>query len=143
MGERKRRILLVDDNADLRKLYGKRLEAAGYEVAESADGEQALAQILEHPPDLLVLDVMLPKLNGYELCARLKKGRATRRIPIVMFTAKIQPEDHIEGIIAGADSYVSKLCPAQELLDRIKMLLGSTPQLSGQHKSHTEAPGAV
>ena len=123
MDEMKRRILLVDDDADMRKLFSKRLELAGYEVVQATDGEEALAQVTEHPPDLMILDIMLPRVNGYEVCMRLKKGKATRRIPIVMFTAKGQPQEHIEGVIAGADAYISKLCPPQELLDRVRMLL--------------------
>ena len=119
----KRRILLVDDDADMRKLFTKRLELAGYEVVQAVDGEEALTQVNEQVPDLIILDIMLPKINGYEVCAKLKKGRATRRIPIVMFTAKGQPQEHIEGVIAGADAYISKLCPPQELLERVRLLL--------------------
>ena len=127
MSEGKRRVLLVDDDEDMRKLFSKRLEVAGYEVIQATDGEQGLTQVNEQAPDLIILDIMLPKINGYEVCAKLKKGRATRRIPIVMFTAKGQPQEHIEGIIAGADAYISKLCPAQELLDRVQMLLPRLP----------------
>ena len=119
----KHRILLVDDDADMRKIFRKHLELAGYEVVEATDGEQALAQVGEQPPDLVILDVMLPKLNGYEVCAKLKKGRTTRHIPIVMFTAKGTTGEQIEGIRVGADSYISKLCPAQDLLDRVRMWL--------------------
>ncbi len=121
------KILLVDDDSDIRKLFAKRLETSGFDVIQAANGEDALAQVEAQRPALIILDVMLPKLNGYEVCARIKKARATRNIPIIMFTAS-EPHRQIEGMEAGANSYISKLCPPQELLDRVQQLLASAPK---------------
>ncbi len=118
-----KRVLLVDDDADMRKVFSKRLELAGYEVVRAGDGEEALTEVTSQAPDLIILDVMLPKMNGFEVCAKLKQDPATSKIPIVMFTAKGQPEDHLAGLMFGADAYISKTCEAQELLDQVKGLI--------------------
>ncbi len=120
-------ILFVDDDPGVLKIYTKRLELAGYHVTRAMDGEQALASIAAQRPDLIILDIMLPKLNGYEVCARLKQEPSTKTIPIVMFTAKGRPEEHVAGLMFGADAYVSKSCSAHVLIDQIKAVLERPP----------------
>jgi DNA-binding response OmpR family regulator len=123
MSDPSARILLVDDDQGIQKVFAKRLKTAGYEVLQALDGEQALEQARTHSPDLIILDLMLPKLNGYEVCAHLKQNPATRHIPVVMFTAKGEPQDHVAGLMFGADAYISKSCSGNVLLDQVTATL--------------------
>ena len=116
-------ILLVDDEQDIVKVLRKRLELKGYNVDTAADGEEALARVEQKRPQLIVLDVMLPKLNGYEVCAKLKQSEAYQDIPIIMFTAKGQAQDHLAGLMFGANAYVSKSCQFEDLHEQIQSLL--------------------
>jgi DNA-binding response OmpR family regulator len=128
MGDRLR-ILLVDDEPSIVKMVGKRLEVEGFEVLIATDGQDGLAKARSASPDLVVLDLMLPKMNGYEVCTMLKQDARYQRIPIVLFTAKAQEKDEKLGMECGADAYVRKPFRAQELLDRIHALLpGSSHQ---------------
>jgi DNA-binding response OmpR family regulator len=128
MGERLR-ILLVDDEPSIVKMVGKRLEVEGFEVLIATDGQDGLAKARGQSPDLIVLDLMLPKLNGYEICTMLKQDARYRKIPVVMFTAKAQEKDEKLGMECGADAYVRKPFRAQELLEKIRRLLpGATSQ---------------
>ena len=119
----KQRILLVDDDPSILKIFRKHLELAGYKVVEAVNGENAFAEIHRDAPDLIILDIMLPKLNGYEICAKLKEDEAYRHIPIVMFTAKGMPQEHVTGLMFGAEVYLSKTCSSGELLSQVKTLL--------------------
>ena len=119
----KETILIVDDNMDNVELLRKRLKAVGYETIEGYDGEQAVNMTREQHPDLVLLDVMMPKLDGFEVCEILKKDEATRHIPILMLTAKREIPDKVKGFDLGADDYVTKPFNFQELLARIKSLL--------------------
>ena len=123
MAQQRWRVLFVDDDVGIQKLYAKRLEVAGYVVSLATDGEEALKKITAEHPDVVILDIMLPKLNGYEVCAQLKKNPATQAIPIVMLTAKDQPKDHLTGLMLGADVYLTKGGDAIELLEQIKRLV--------------------
>ena len=116
-------ILLVDDEQDIVKVLGRRLEMKGYNVDVAVDGEEALARVEQKRPQLIVLDIMLPKLNGYEVCAKLKQSEKNRSIPIIMFTAKGQAQDHLAGLMFGADAYVSKSCQFDDLHEQIQSLL--------------------
>ena len=120
------RILLVDDEPSIVKMVGKRLEVEGYEVLVAMDGQEALKKAQTEGPKVIILDLMLPKLNGYEVCTMLKQDTRYQKIPIVMFTAKAQEKDEKLGLECGADAYVRKPFKAQELLDQIKALIGST-----------------
>ena len=121
--EGKLRILLVDDEPSIVKMVGKRLEIEGFEVLVAVDGQEALAKAKAEQPDLIVLDLMLPKLNGYEVCTMLKQDTRYQKIPIVLFTAKAQEKDEKLGMECGADAYVRKPFRAQELLEKIRALL--------------------
>ena len=123
MAEKRWRVLLVDDDPGVLKMFGKRLEMAGYAVIPASNGEEALANIAAEPPDVIILDIMLPKLNGYEVCAKLKRDPATQHIPVIMFTAKDQPKDHIVGLMLGANAYISKTCDGAVLVEQVRTLL--------------------
>ncbi|MBI5444733.1 MAG: response regulator [Deltaproteobacteria bacterium] len=117
------KILVVDDNVDNVELLTKRLKASGYRTCEAYDGEQALEKIEEEEPDLVILDLMMPKLDGFEVCRRLKTDEKKRFIPIIMLTAKREVPDKIRGLDTGADDYVTKPFNPQELMARVKRLL--------------------
>ena len=121
--ETTKKILIVDDTIDTVDLLRKRLRAEGYDTAEAYDGEECLRQVDAYRPDLIVLDVMMPKLDGYEVCRRLKADECTRYIPILMLTAKSDVEDKIKGLDTGADDYIPKPFNYQELSARIRSLL--------------------
>src|SRR5262245_58019247 len=114
-------VLIVEDDPALRRGLKDNFEAQAYRVQMASDGREGLAAALANPPDLLVLDIMLPKLNGYEICRALRaKGL---EMPILMLTAKGQEEDIIRGLELGADDYVTKPFSIRELLARAKAFL--------------------
>ena len=119
----KTRILLVDDEPSIVKMVGKRLEIEGFDVLIAMDGQDGLTKARAERPDLIVLDLMLPKLNGYEVCTMLKQDGRYRHIPIVLFSAKAQEKDEKLGMECGANAYVRKPFRAQELLEKIRALL--------------------
>ncbi len=116
-------ILIVDDEALNRLLLKKTLELAGYSPIEARDGKEALEKIAEDPPDLVVLDVMMPGLTGFDVCSTLKHNPETNKIPIILLTALNKMEDIEKGVIAGADEFISKPFNDKELLIRIRALL--------------------
>ena len=117
-------ILTADDDPDIRELLAFRLERSGYTVLQAVDGEEALALALEHRPDLAVLDVMMPKMDGFEVVRRLCAEEATKSMPIIMLTARAQDSDVEEGFDAGADDYLRKPFSPQELRARVQSILG-------------------
>ena len=116
-------ILVADDDDDIRALVVYRLSRAGYEVVEARDGEEALALALERVPALAVLDVMMPKLDGYEVTRRLRSDEATHRVPVILLTARVQDADVARGFEAGADDYLRKPFSPQELRARVQAIL--------------------
>ena len=124
MNDRRPLILVADDDPDIRSLVTLRLERSGYEVVAAGDGEQAFAAALERAPDLALLDVMMPKLDGYELTQRLRREEATRHLPVILLTARVQETDIARGVEAGADDYVKKPFSMSELRDRVQAVLG-------------------
>ncbi|MBI4342525.1 MAG: response regulator [Candidatus Omnitrophica bacterium] len=127
----KHRILLVDDEPSIVKMVGKRLEVEGFDVVIAMDGQEGLNKAQTEQPDLIVLDLMLPKLNGYEVCTMLKQDARYQKIPVVLFTAKAQEKDEKLGMDCGANAYVRKPFRAQELLDKIRSLLAGAAQPPG------------
>src|SRR5262245_49791392 len=113
------RILVVDDEPDLLELVKHHLQREHYEVTTALDGEVALAQARRNPPDLVVLDLMLPGIDGLEVCRRLRADPRTMHVPIVMLTAKGEETDAVIGLSQGADDYVRKPFGSKELLARI------------------------
>jgi len=120
---RKNKILVVDDVAVNVQLLTTYLTSVGYEVFTARDGQEALDKVIETQPDLILLDVMMPKLNGFEVCERLKTDPTTKIIPVIMVTALNEIEDKIKATEAGADDFVSKPFNKLELLTRVKSLL--------------------
>lgn len=120
----KKRILIVDDEEDMRYAVKMQLEANGYEVLTAKDGQEGLTFARKEMPDLIILDLMLPKLDGYQVCRMLKFDNKYKNIPIVIFTARAQSDDEELGYQVGADAYVAKPFDPKRLLGKIKDLLG-------------------
>ena len=116
-------ILVVEDEDALSTLLQYNLEKEGYDVAVAMDGEEALTQVSERLPDLVVLDWMLPKVSGIEVCRRLRQRTETRNIPIIMLTARGEESDRIRGLDTGADDYIIKPFAMSELSARIRAVL--------------------
>jgi two-component system phosphate regulon response regulator PhoB len=116
-------ILVVEDEPPLQQLLGYNLKAAGFEVAQAYDGEEALQLIDESVPDLVLLDWMLPEVSGVELCRRLRRRSDTARVPIIMLTARTEEHDRLRGLETGADDYVTKPFSPAELIARIRAVL--------------------
>lgn len=119
----KKKILVVDDEVDLVKTIQFALEAEGYEVLVSHNGEDALNQSRKENPDLILLDLMLPKLDGYKVCRLLKFDERYKHIPILMLTAKTQQKDKLLGKETGADEYITKPFDMEELMEKVKTYL--------------------
>jgi DNA-binding response OmpR family regulator len=116
-------VLVADDDPDIRELVTFKLEQAGYRVHAVGDGEAALAAATTLDPDLLLLDVMMPGLNGYEVCRRLRAHETAHAIPVVMLTAKAQEADVETGFAVGVDDYIVKPFSPRELLTRVNNVL--------------------
>jgi len=117
-------ILVIDDDSDIRKLVDKILAAQGYKVSQAEDGESGLGLAIVKKPDLIILDLNLPKMGGFEVCRRLKADESTRKIPVIMLTAAYAEwEDAKKGFRLGADEYVIKPFAADLLLHNIERLL--------------------
>ncbi|MDQ6725065.1 MAG: response regulator transcription factor [Actinomycetota bacterium] len=127
------RILVVDDDLTVSEVVTRYLEREGYVVEVAYDGAVALAQALAHPPELVVLDLMIPSLDGFEVCRRL---RAAAPVPVIMLTARGEEADRIVGLELGADDYVSKPFSPRELTARVKAVLrragGAVATASGE-----------
>ena len=116
-------ILAADDDEDILQLVAFRLGRSGYRVLQAHDGEEAVALALEHEPDLAVLDVGMPKLDGFEVVRRLRANEATKDMAIIMLTARAQDTDVEEGFDAGANDYLRKPFSPQELKARVQAML--------------------
>ncbi|MDB5438931.1 MAG: phoB [Caulobacteraceae bacterium] len=117
------RILVVEDEEALAQLLHYNLDKEGYRVAIANDGEEAMIQADEETPDLVVLDWMLPRLSGIEVCRRLRSGRKTRNVPIIMLTARGEETDRVRGLDTGADDYIVKPVSMSELAARVRAVL--------------------
>ena len=133
----KRTILVVEDEKDIRELVRFHLEQEGYAVREADSGEKALAQIATDRPALVVLDLMLPGVDGLETCRRLRAAESTRALPVIMLTAKAAEVDRVLGLELGADDYVTKPFSPRELLARVRAVLRRT------HGEDTPAPHEI
>jgi DNA-binding response OmpR family regulator len=117
-------VLVADDDEDIRLLVSYRMSRAGYEVVEARDGDEALRLAQERLPALAILDVMMPKLDGFEVTRRLRAHEETSRIPVILLTARAQEADVQRGFDAGADDYIRKPFSPQELRARVQAILG-------------------
>jgi two-component system phosphate regulon response regulator PhoB len=116
------RILIVDDDPDIQKLVSYNLDQAGFRVSTAATGLAALESVQEQPPDLIILDIMLPDLDGLEVCRKIRQHDKSRRIPIIMLTARGEEIDRVVGFELGADDYVMKPFSPRELVLRVKSI---------------------
>ena len=129
----RQRILVVDDDATISEVVARYLEVEGYDVDIALDGEDALERARAHYPDLVVLDLMLPQIDGLEVCRQL---RAQGSVPIIMLTAKGEETDKLIGLSLGADDYMTKPFSPKELVARVKAVLRRGPSLVG-HEGET------
>lgn len=126
-------VLLAEDDADIQFLVALKLRREGYQVREFGDGLSALADAREHPPDLAVLDIMMPGMSGIEVCRELRRDPATANIPVILLTALAQEADIEAGLAAGADDYIVKPFSPGDLMTHVNATLararvGATPR---------------
>lgn len=129
-------VLVVDDEDDLLSLLEYNLEEKGYEVLLARDGVEAIEKTRAHEPDLVILDVMMPKMDGIEVCERLRKDAHLRTIPIMMLTARTEEEDKVEGLDVGADIYLGKPVSVSVVVSQTKALLRSA-------RRHADPPDEI
>jgi phosphate regulon transcriptional regulator PhoB len=121
-----RRVLIIEDDRDIVELVRYNLASEGFEVGSSPDGLSGLAQIRKSPPDVLLLDLMLPKMPGLEVCREIRRDPSLNRLPILMLTARGEEADRVVGLEMGADDYVTKPFSPRELVARVRALLRRT-----------------
>jgi two-component system phosphate regulon response regulator PhoB len=121
-----KRVLLIEDDRDIVELVRYNLEREGFQVASAMDGASGLAQIRKTPPDILLLDLMLPKLSGLDICKEIRRDTSLNKLPILMLTARGEEADRVVGLEMGADDYVTKPFSPRELGARVKALLRRT-----------------
>ena len=132
-------MLVVEDEDALATLLDYNLMKEGFRVERAADGEEALLRVAEEPPDLVILDWMLPKVSGVEVCRQLRAGIETRRTPVLMLTARGEEADKVRGLDTGADDYVVKPFAMSELVARIRALLRRTrPELVDERLEYAD-----
>ncbi|NEO34003.1 MAG: response regulator transcription factor [Symploca sp. SIO3C6] len=131
------RILVIDDDPAISELVSINLEMAGYDVSQAPDGVKGQALALQLQPDLIMLDLMLPKVDGFTVCQRLRRDERTSDIPVLMLTALGQTKDKVEGFNSGADDYLTKPFELEEMLARVRALLRRTDRVP-QAAKHSE-----
>jgi len=119
----KPKILVVDDEVDIRKILLKTVEAGGYTAISAKNGKEAIEYTYRERPNLIVIDIMMPEMNGYDAVKFLRSSLETATIPIIMLTAKQDKDSELKGLDAGADDYMTKPFDNEKLLARIRMLL--------------------
>ena len=126
-GQPRARVLVVDDEADLVRILQFGLQGIGYEVETASDGQEALKKAREQKPDIILLDLMLPKLDGYKVCRLLKFDERYKNIPIIILSARTQEGDQLLAMEMGANRFITKPYDFQEVLGHIEALLKSVP----------------
>lgn len=119
----RKRLLIVEDEKDMMEILTFRLEAAGFEVIQAYDGQEGLDKAYSQSPDLILLDLMLPRIDGYQVCRKLKSDVKYKKIPIIMLTARASEKERKMGLECGAEAYIIKPFDPQALMDKIKELL--------------------
>ncbi len=138
------KILIIDDDLDTLRLVGLMLQRQGYQISAATNGQQGLEKAFEEDPDLILLDVMMPDIDGYEVTRRLRQNPSTLETPILMFTAKTQMDDKVTGLQAGATDYLTKPTHPAELQARVKTLLAHASESpTGNHTDREEKHGYV
>jgi two-component system phosphate regulon response regulator PhoB len=125
-------VLIVEDEAPLVTLLRYNLEKEGFLVCEASDGEEAMVQIAERKPDLVLLDWMLPLVSGIEVCRRIRRSRETRSLPVIILTARSEETDRVRGLDSGADDYVVKPFSPSELVARLRAVMRRAQPISAQ-----------
>jgi two-component system, OmpR family, response regulator RpaA len=123
------RLLLIDDDPIISEMVTLNLETAGYQVSQANDGIKGQALAIQLQPDLVILDLMLPRVDGFTVCQRLRRDERTKEIPVLMLTAMGQTQDKVEGFNAGADDYLTKPFELEEMLARVRALLRRTNRI--------------
>ena len=136
-------ILIIDDDIDTLKLVGIMLERKGFKILASTTGKKGLNLAKKEAPDLILLDVMIPDLNGYEIAKSIRSAPDTESIPIIMFTARSQVDDKVEGLEAGADAYITKPARPRELFAQVNSILKRAPQRSAGSQSKQAEKGTL
>lgn len=131
------RILVAEDERDIRELIAFTLEFGGHKVITAANGQEAVELARLHRPDLIILDVRMPKMSGYEACRILKSQEETRTIPVVFLSAKGQEAEIRQGMEAGADAYIIKPFAPDELIQQIQVILSRYSKMRYQGNSET------
>ena len=126
---KKKRILIVEDEESLLKLETILLTVKGYEVSGVLTGNDALKKLSDENFDLILLDIMLPDIDGFEVCCRVKKDPRTSGLPVVMLTAKKNPDDHSRGVACGASAYLTKPFKSAMIIDTIEKILQDSPPM--------------
>src|SRR5205085_4077118 len=139
MPAKKTTILTADDDPQLLRLITRNLQLEGYEVIPVSDGQQALAQVEDHIPDLVLLDVMMPRMDGFTVCQRVREFSS---VPIIIVTARGQDQDKVRGLDLGADDYLTKPFSVDELLARVRAVLRRA-QLTANEQAHVLRTTAV
>jgi DNA-binding response OmpR family regulator len=137
MEENKKKILVVEDEKFAREILKFSLTNEGYEVSVANDGLEGVNKASAKNYDLIIMDVMMPNLDGYEACRRLKANEKTKAIPIILFTGRAQKKDVLNGLQAGADDYMIKPYKMQELLHKITKFIGPIPSVSPDQAADT------
>jgi DNA-binding response OmpR family regulator len=138
-----KQILVVDDEKQLISLVKLHLDMAGYDVLTASDGEKALSVAAKERPDLIILDLMLPKMDGWEVCRILKSDKDTANIPVIMLTARTDTESVLKGFECGADDYVTKPFSPRELIARVKRTLVHAGYLGGKSDENQDNSGIM
>lgn len=133
------RVLVVEDDTDVRGLIRMHLHAAGFDVLEAFNGAEGLAMAKQDPPCVLILDLMMPGMNGVEVCQALRRNPGTSRLPILMLTAKSTEDDKVTGLECGADDYVTKPFSPRELVLRVKAVARRKPDQGAAQPSPMKA----
>jgi DNA-binding response OmpR family regulator len=134
------KILVIDDDLDTLRLVGLMLQRQGYEISAATNGQQGLQKALEEKPNLILLDIMMPDMDGYEVARRLRNSSDTVNIPILMFTAKTQLDDKVAGFEVGADDYLTKPTHPSELQSHVRALLARSAKPSGDSAIDQDLP---
>jgi two-component system phosphate regulon response regulator PhoB len=133
------RVLIVDDDPDIQRLVSYNLSQAGFQVTTASSGRTALDTVQKHPPDLIILDIMMPDIDGMEVCRTLRQRENSRRIPIIMLTARADEIDRVVGFELGADDYVMKPFSPRELVLRVKSIF----RRMGEQKTEALCVGKI
>lgn len=136
-------ILIIDDDIDTLKLVGIMLERKGFRILASTSGDKGLDLAEKEMPDLILLDVMIPDISGIEIAQKIRDNPATATIPIIMFTARSQVDDKVEGLEAGADAYITKPARPRELFAQVNSILKRTPHMAGATAPVTPQDGTL